>query len=292
MKFPKIYLMLSLLIPFGVHCQIHKGKPKASFSKGTFFAYYGCNRSWYANSTINFTGPKYQFSIKDVAGSDAPLPFDPGQQLNPLKATAGQYNIRFGYYLKNHYSLSFGYDKLKYKVEDGDQILLTGNLNEATNSFTNVKGSYMNEPVLIDDKKFIYSNSGLNYVRIEFTRADQWLAAGSRQQIILSSLAGIGAGALISDNSFLFAGKQEQKIRSLSGFAVSVHLGVRLEFFKHVFIQSNFSGGWMGQSHVRTRANDPSAFANQNLGYLQFDTNVGFLLYIRPTNNCNTCPVW
>jgi hypothetical protein len=102
----------------------------------------------------------------------------------------------------------------------------------------------------------------------------------------------LGVGGLVSDNTFLFSGKQDQKLRSFSGFAASGHVGVRLEFFKHLFIQSNFSGGIMGQSHVRTRANDPNAFADQNFGYVQFDTNLGFLLYIRPTNNCNTCPVW
>jgi hypothetical protein len=292
MKRMLIYILLLVITPMSISGQSHKRKPKVSFSKGTFFGYYGYNRAWYGNSTLNLTGPGYQIALKRAAATDNPFSLDPGRQLNPLKATAGQYNFRLGYYIKNHYSISFGFDKLKYVLKDGDQVLLTGQVNQGVDSVNYWNGSYTNEPVQIDHKTFMYSNSGLNYLRVEFTRADQWFAAGSRQQIILSSLAGIGAGALISDNSFLFAGKQEQKIRSFSGFAASVHLGVRLEFFKHVFIQSNFSGGWMGQSHVRTRANDPSSFADQNFGYLQFDTNVGFLLYIRPTNNCNTCPVW
>jgi hypothetical protein len=48
----------------------------------------------------------------------------------------------------------------------------------------------------------------------------------------------------------------------------------------------------MAQTHVGTRTNDPNAFASQKFAFMQFDTNVGFLFYIRPTNNCNTCPVW
>lgn len=286
------YVLLMLLIPQGIQAQSHKLKPKVSFSKGTFFGYYGYNRSWYGNSTINFTGPGYQFSMKGAAAHDDHFSLDPGQQLNPLRATAGQYNVRLGYYIKNHYSISLGYDKLKYVLQDGDQVLFSGELNPGVDSVTNWNGSYTNEPISIDQATFHYSNSGLNYVRVELSRSDQWLAAGSQQQIVLSTLVGLGVGGLVSDNTFLFTGKQDQKLRSFSGFAASAHIGVRLEFFKHLFIQSNFSGGIMGQSHVRTRANDPNAFANQNFGYVQFDTNLGFLLYIRPTNNCNTCPVW
>jgi len=287
-----VYVMLLVVMPSCIYGQSHKRKPKVSFSKGTFYGYYGYNRSWYSNSTINFTGPGYQFSMKGAKAHDAPFSLDPGQQLNPLRATAGQYNVRIGYYFKNHYSISFGYDKLKYVLQDGDQVLLTGQLNPGVDSVTNLNGQYTNEPFQINQATFNYSNSGLNYVRAELSRSDQWLAAGSEQQIVLSTIVGLGFGGLVSDNTFLFAGKQDEKLRSFSGFAASGHFGVRLEFFKHLFIQSNFSGGIMGQSHVRTRANDPNAFADQKFGYTQFDTNIGFLLYIRPTNNCNTCPVW
>lgn len=287
-----VYIVFIVFWSFLGLSQSHKRKPKVSFSKGTFFGYYGYNRSWYGNSNINFTGPGYQFTMKGAAAHDNHFSLDPGQQLNPLRATAGQYNVRMGYYFKNHYSLSLGYDKLKYLLQDGDQVLFSGQLNPGVDSVTNWNGSYTNEPTQIDLSRFDYSNSGLHNVRLEISRADQWLAAGAHQEIVLSSVVGIGVGGLVSDNTFLFAGKQDQKLRSFSGFSASGHLGLRLEFFKHVFLQSNFSGGIMGQSHVRTRANDPNAFADQNFGFMQFDTNLGFLLYIRPTNNCNTCPVW
>jgi hypothetical protein len=285
-------VLIAFLLPFYQLAQTHKRKPKVSFSKGTFFGYYGYNRSWYSNSTLNLTGPGYQFSLKGMAAHDMPNPLDPGIQLNPLRFTTGQYDVRFGYYFKNHFAISLGYDKLKYEMQNGDQVLLSGNLNAGVDTVNYWSGSYTNDPVTLSNNTFHYSNSGLNYIRCELTRTDQWLAAGMDQQVVLSTNLGVGFGGLVSDNTLLFAGKEDAEYRSFSGFALSGHFGIRFEFFRHVFVQSNFSGGYMSQTHVGTRINDSNAFASQKFAFMQFDTNVGFLFYIRPTNNCNTCPVW
>jgi hypothetical protein len=281
-----------IFYPATAYLQSSGRNPKVSFSKGTIYGYYGYNRSWYSNSTIHYTGPGYQFSFKGAAAVDNPFPLDPGQQLNPLKATAGQYNVRLGYYIKDHWAISLGYDKLKYFLRDSDQVLLNGQIDPGIDLVTNWNGSYINKPIELYHSNFHYSNSGLNYLRLELSRADQWLAAGSHQEIIFSTILGIGFGGLVSDNSFLFAGIEEPKLRSFSGFAASGHLGVRLEFFKHIFIQSNLSGGLMEQTNVRTKGTEPNSFAHQRFGYLQFDTNLGFLLYIRPVKGCDTCPKW
>lgn len=289
-----VFLVLSSMAfwPAPAFVQSLVKKPKVSFSKGTIFGYYGYNRSWYGNSTINFNGPGYSFSLKGSKAEDNPFSVDPGQQLNPLRATTGQYNVRLGYHIKDHWAISVGYDKLKYVLRDSDQVLLSGQIEPGVDMISNWSGNYTNTPTKLYHSKFLYSNSGLNYVRVELSRADQWLAAGRYQQIIFSTIAGIGFGGLVSDNSFLFAGKQEPKLRSFSGFALSGHVGVRLEFFKHLFIQSNFSGGYMNQTHIRTNSIELNSFAEQRFGYLQFDTNVGFFLYIRPADECNTCPKW
>jgi hypothetical protein len=287
------FILLSYLL-FNVFVSSSQQRlAKTSFAKGTLFGYYGYNRSIFSNSTLNFSGPGYEFSLKGVAAKDAPFMVDPGQQLNPIKATTGQYTVRAGYYFKNHYSLSLGYDKLKYHLVDGDAILLSGQYNPLNkNAIDSNQIPYINQPHNLDLSTFNYTNSGLNYLRLEIARADQWLAAGSRQQLILTTVFGIGCGGLISDNLFLMEGKQEGKTRSFSGFAFSANVGVRLEFFKHLFIQSNLSGGYMTQTGVRTSEMDLNSFASQHFTYLQFDTNLGFFLYLPSPDKCNTCPKW
>jgi hypothetical protein len=286
-------IVLAFLFPEVALCQSRKKrKPKVSFSKGTFYAYYGYNRSWYGKSTLDLTGSGYQIQLKGFRAQDDPFGFDPAQQLNPLQVTEGQYSVRAGYYFLNHYSLSIGYDKLKYVMRDNQEAFLNGQVNPGIDPVNQWSGNYTNETVVLNANSFFYSNSGLNNIHIDFSRTDNWLAAGSNQQIVFSTVEGLGIGGLVSDNSFLFGGIQQSKLQSFSGISLSGHVGIRLEFFKHVFIQSNVSGGFMSQTSVRTRSSEPNAFAGQRFGFLQFDTNVGFLLYIRPTNNCNTCPTW
>ncbi|MCE2711186.1 MAG: hypothetical protein LW688_01455 [Cryomorphaceae bacterium] len=286
-------VVFTIVMPDRAFCQSRKKrKPKVSFAKGTFYGSYGYNRAWYGKSTLDLTGSGYQIELKGFRAQDDPFGFDPAQQMNPLQATEGQYSVRAGYYLLNHYSLSIGYDKLKYVMTDNQEAFLGGQINPGIDPVNQWSGNYTNETVVLNSNSFFYSNSGLNNVQIDFSRTDNWLAAGRDQQIVFSTIEGLGIGGLISDNSFLFGGIQQTKLRSFSGVSISGHLGFRLEFFKHVFIQSNVRGGLMSQTSVRTRSTEPNAFANQRFGFLQFDTNVGFLLYIRPTNNCNTCPTW
>jgi len=44
--------------------------------KGSYFAFWGYNRSDYPTSDIHFTGPGYDFTLHDVVAADAPTPFD------------------------------------------------------------------------------------------------------------------------------------------------------------------------------------------------------------------------
>lgn len=286
-------MILIALMPLLAMGQNGKRKPKNSVARGTLFGYYGYNRSWYSKSTINFIGPGYEFDLKGSKATDAPIPFDPAIHLNPLKTTLTQYNVRVGYNVRNHFAVSVGYDKLKYVYDNEHPVLLSGTVSPGVDPVTNWNGEYTNESVSPTSDEFMYRHSGgMSYLRLEGTRSDQWFAIGSNQQFIFSTQVGGGLGAILTENSFRFAGMTDVNTKGLSGYALSLHGGLRFEFFKHVFIQTNASGGFMHQTHVRTRFNEPNAYASQKFGYFQLDANLGFLLYIRPTNDCNSCPVW
>jgi len=78
---------------------------------------------------------------------------------------------------------------------------------------------------------------------------------------------------------------------SLSGYALSGHASLRFEFWNHLFLRTGVSGGYMNQKHVKTRPDDDSAYAHQQYGYLQFDTALGFMFYVKPKDpKCKTCP--
>lgn len=289
----RLLLICCLLFPMVAFSQSGKNKPKTSFARGTMFAYWGYNRSWYSKSAINFIGPGYDFTLKGSRATDNPAPFNFGTYFNPKNISESQFNVRVGYYIRNHYAISFGYDHYKYLFADGNQVLLSGTINPGVDTVTDWSGSYNNEAITTNRNTFHYENSnGLNYLRFELSRTDQLFKTGRKDAFVISSNLGFGFGGLFSVNDFNFGGKQDIDTKSLSGFAVSGHASLRFEFLRHVFIQTGFSGGFMNQSHVRTRFNEPNAYAKQKFAYSSFETSLGFLLYIRPTNDCNSCPNW
>lgn len=283
------FLALAMVSP--VFGQRKKSKTKNSYAKGTLFGYWGYNRTFYTKSDIRFVGSGYDFELKDAVAKDNQSR-EIGKYFNINTLTVPQFNGRIGYYYKDHWAISFGYDHMKYVFADNNRVRIFGNVNSGIDTVTNLSGNYDGEEFVTNRNTFHYENSnGLNYLRLELTRTDQWYATRSKW-FAFSTNIGLGAGGLLSFNDFTFAGRKDMVTISMSGYGASAHLGARFEFFKHVFLQANLSGGLMHQVKVKTRPNDPSAYARQIYGYGEMDMVIGFLFYIRPTNNCNSCPHW
>ena len=265
-------------------------KQKISHAQGTLFGYWGYNRSAYTKSNMRFVGPGYDFTLAGAKAHD-----NPSRELNTYfninTITVPQFSARMGYYIKNHWAISFGYDHMKYIFQDRNEVTLSGEIDPGVDA--NWSGVYNGVPVTTDRNSFHYENSdGLNYLRFEFMRTDLLVAFGAKDQFAVSSNLSVGAGTLLSFNDFVFAGQRNMRTISMSGYGISGHASLRFEFFRHVFVQTKFGGGLNHQLRVRNRPNDPSAFTRHAYGYGSFDTSLGFLLYIRSKNGCDSCPNW
>lgn len=286
-----IILIALIVLPSFADAQHKRMKKKDSFAQGTLFGYWGYNRSGYSNSNIRFAGPGYDFTLKGAAAKDNPSPFSTGVYLNPSQLTIPQYNVMIGYYFRDHWALSMGYDHMKYILRDRNEVLLSGTIDPGVDA--NWSGTYNAESIVTDRNQFHYENSdGLNYLRLELTRTDRVFAAGNNDWFAVSTNVGASMGGLLSFNDFNFGGNFDHRTISMSGYGMSLHANVRLEFLRHVFLQSGFSGGFHHQVRVNTRPNDPSSFARHAYGYGDFNTVLGFFIYIRSKNGCDSCPVW
>jgi len=264
-------------------------KPKNSMAKGTAFVYWGYNRSAYTKSTIHFTGVGYDFSLKGVRAVDRPSTTI-NEYINPTKFTVPQFNFRMGYNFANYWNISLGYDHLKYVMVHGPEYLINGTISSNLNS--NWSGTYDSQIVTTEEKDFHYENTnGQNYIRAELTRVKN-IVRNNRDNFTITGLLGISTGMILSFNDFTFAGKKDMATPSLSGLGASLHSGLRFEFFKHIFLQTNLNSGFLYQTRVKTRPNDYGAFAKQHFGYIETNIVLGALFYIRPTNSCDSCPVW
>ena len=117
-----------------------------AFNKGSFYFYWGWNRSFYSPSTIHFSGNTYDFQLYDVVAVDRQSPFSADLYLNPKRMTIPQYNARIGYYFKHNLQVSLGVDHMKYVMLHDQPSTINGYI---YNSNTSYDGVYVNEPITI-----------------------------------------------------------------------------------------------------------------------------------------------
>ena len=282
-----IFISFLIFLPF---LGASQKTSKDSQAKRAMFVYWGYNRSFYTDSKISFFGPGYDFSLAGVQATDRPSP-DFITYVDPSTLTVPQFNARIGFNFKKKWALSFGYDHMKYVIVHGPTYLLSGRINPLIDPISNWSGDYNAEPVTTDESILHYENTnGMNYIRAEISHIDKLVRASNAFAIY--SVSGLGAGLVLNYNDFTFAGEKSMTTLSMSGVGASAHLGLRLEFFRHFFLQANNSVGFLYQHRVKTRGNDPYAYARQSLGYFQSDIVLGGIFYLRPKDECNTCPNW
>jgi hypothetical protein len=265
-------------------------KPKNSFAQGTVDFTWGYNNAAFTPSNMRFFSNVYDFRLSNVRAHDKQTPFS-WEYLLPNGLTLPQYNMRVGYNFKDFWNISIGFDHIKYIVRDGQSVNISGFINPGVDPLWSGTFSDGQERPL-NKNHFQYQNSsGLNYARIQVSRNLAPFQKFRDGKFAINWLYGISSGALISSTDFTFEGYRTEKVISLSGYGLSLHTGLRSIFFKNIFIQGNFACGILHQVRVQTRPGSNS-FASHAFMYGSAEGLLGFLWYLRPTNDCNSCPKW
>jgi hypothetical protein len=253
---------------------------RRSFSrKGDFYFHWGYNNSWYDKSDINFKGPGYDFQIKDVIAHDRQSPLT-WQYLNPGLITVPQYNIRVGYFIKDNYSISIGWDHMKYVVDIPQTVEINGTIgsniskpNVPTGSYA---GTYNGQKIALNDKVLTYEHTdGFNYANIELERYDDiWVAPSGNTSLTLEM--GLGAGLMIprSDVRLFELGRNNHF--NVAGYGVSVKAGLKFFITKGWFIQNTTKLGATNLTNVHTTGWDEFDKATQKINYIENMWVMGF----------------
>ena len=281
-----IFLIVGLQQP--VFGQQYSFKKKQSSQKGALYLYWGYNRSIYAKSDIHFTGDGYDFTILKAKATDNPSK-GIKTYLNPISFTVPQFNVRMGYYYKNNWDISFGYDHMKYVMTINQVAALEGYIDPGSNDY--ISGQFNNQFHTITPKMIQYENSnGLNYFSAQLTNTKSLYRTKSRK-IRLQRRLGIGLGALVTQTDFNWSAKDYHSELKITGMGASLHTGLRLDFFNRLFLQSNWSSGLLYLPKLRTIANTES-FASQKFVYADWQLVGGVVFYLRTKNGCGSCPDW
>ncbi|MDF1517590.1 MAG: hypothetical protein RQ864_11695 [Lutibacter sp.] len=219
-------------------------------NKGKFFVYWGWNRANYSKSDITFKGDNYNFTLHNVAAKDKPKPFGIFY-LKPDEITIPQTNFRIGYFFKENYNISIGFDHMKYVMRNNKTVKIDGNINIGGE----FDGVYNNDDIILTKDFLLFEHTdGLNYVNVEVSRFDALdkLMKFKIKGIDINLTEGIGAGILYPKTNTTLMGKQLYDEFHLSGYGVSAHAGLNIGFLKYFFIQSNIKVGYINMQDIRT----------------------------------------
>lgn len=215
--------------------------------KGKFYFYWGWNRDHFSKSNMHFTGEEYDFTLSDVFAQDKPSKYNAMGYLNLTDVTIPQYNYRLGYQFTYKYSLSFGFDHMKYVMAQDQIVNINGNI---SNSNTAYHGTYNNEPIVLSENFLMLEHTdGLNYLNLELRRHEKIYSLG---KISLEFQGGIGAGMMVPRTDATLMGRRRHDEFHVAGFGLDALVGAKLLLGNSLFIQSEFKVGYINMSNIRT----------------------------------------
>ena len=277
----KILSLLGVLIAIQGMAQ-----QKQEYRTGKLFFNWGYNRSWYGKSDIHLEGPGYDYTIHDAKADDDPqevssVYFDPG------KFTVPQFTFRAGYYINEHWSVSAGWDHMKYVLRNGQTAKVSGEITaDAIDDYAWMNdpsvaqyiGEYDDEDVYIGKDFLKYEHTdGLNFIRVAVDRTDELLRlANGKVGVIWQN--SLGTGPVLPWTDFtLLSGKRYKNRLHFSGWGVGVHTGVKIEFLKSFYLQTQVGAGYINLFDVETKMHE-SDKATQEIKYIEWDFVAGFYL--------------
>lgn len=240
--------------------------------KGKFFVSWGGNRENFSKSDIHFKGEDYDFTIKDASAKDKPKGWHI-DYINPTRITIPQTNVKVGYFISDHYTVSLGVDHMKYVMQRNLNKIVDGYINlPLSEPGSTYNRTYNNENTFVSEDflKFEHTN-GLNYVYAEIARVDDISSIfnlPNTDKFQINITEGVGAGILYPKTNTTLLEKDRYDEFHLAGYGVSINAGLNFTFFKHFFMQLDLKGGYIDMPDIRTTSNTAES-ASQHFLYLQ-----------------------
>ncbi len=270
------FLTIVTLVSF-TQLIIAQDKPKKSkytaHNKGKIFVSFGGNREKYSKSDIHFSGDNFDFTVNDAVAHDVPKGWNI-DYINPTRMTIPQTNMKFGYFINDHYSISLGVDHMKYVFTQDQTSTVSGYINlPPTEDGAVFNGNYNNTPIDFSDGKFLKfeHTNGLNYVTAELSRFDDIstifnLPNTDKFQINITE--GLGTGVLYPKTDATVLSKAEHDDWHIAGYGFSAKAGLNFNFFKYFFIQTELKGGYINMPDIQI-SNNSSDKASQHFLFIQ-----------------------
>lgn len=235
---------------------------RRSYSRqGDFFIQVGFNWSSYGKSDINFDGPGYDFTLEDVKAND-----------QPYKGSL-QYNIHAGYFITDNYSLSLGYDHMKYVMKIPQQLIMSGVIEAQVSSpsFPSgpYAGNYNSQSINVTPELVTLEyTDGFNYINARIQRFDDiWVSVNARNSLALES--GVGLGLIMPRADVKLFGVGMNNKLNVAGWGASAKAGLMFNFNKNIYFMASLEAGYANMDKIFTTGRNDFDKASQKLNFVQ-----------------------
>jgi len=250
--------------------------------EGSYFVFWGYNRSDYPTSDIRFVGNGYDFTLDNVAAVDAPTPFDGFKTyFNPSLFSIPQFNLHAGYFINDNLSVSIGWDHMKYVMVPDQASYITGNISaQVSNPGFSINpayvGTYNHAPFTVASKDFLnYEHTdGFNYASVELEHFTP-LWNPDIGKVELEWMNGLGLGVVVPRSDVRLFTLGRNNYWNLAGAGVSLKTGLRLNLTKLLFFEAAFKGGYTNMWDVHTTG-QRSDHAEQSIWFGELYGALGF----------------
>jgi hypothetical protein len=273
-KFSVVFFILFLL-NFSI---VAKNKTQYKTFKNEVSISWGWNRGQYTQSDLHLKGTNYNFTLNQIVAKDrqSPFGFDPYFKLNRI--TIPQYDFRLGYFFKDNWQLSFGFDHMKYVMQQDQIVSINGNISTANSTYN---GTYTGSNIQLKSDFLTFEHTdGLNYLNLELRRKEQLFNFQKIKQskyldIEMNAIAGIGAGLMYPKTNTHLLNYNRYDEFHIAGFGLAPVFALNFTFYQFFFIQGEFKAGYINMPDIRTTEFKTDK-ASQHFMFLQENISFGF----------------
>jgi len=227
-------------------------------TRGQWYGYWGWNNATYSNSDIHFKGDDHDFTLHNVKAKDRQTEFS-GREvfhsyLNPGRLTIPQYNWRFGYFVTDNWSVSLGFDHMKYVMVQDQTVKASGHIDRAGFERDYQAGD---TEKLSDDFLTYEHTDGFNMISLEterFLPLFNW-----QNKVDFALFAGFGAGVLYpKSNVKLLSGERNDEWH-VAGYSTLIKVGMEATLWKDFFFRFLGKYGYADMNDVLTSSQGDKA---------------------------------
>ena len=270
----KNFSTLVLILLIAVSSFAQKGWNQDLHKKGNFWGIWGYNVSGYTRSDISFQGQDYNFTLYDVQAKDRPTPFDWNTYFNPSTISIPQWNLRFGYFINDHWSISIGTDHMKYVMVQDQFTPVEGYINLAHGNYN---GAYNRQPIQLTDDFLLFEHTdGLNYASIEAEYFGNLYQFNEKHAI--NYYAGPGIGLMVPRSNVTLMEMPRYDAFHVAGYGFSGKVGLQANLWTHLLLSAEWKNGFISMPDILTTGKNPYDRASQNFWFTEFTWSVGFIL--------------